>query len=683
MRFRCVLILVVIVCALSAQNQDTGTVRSPASLLPARTALYVELRQPGTTLKELSGLLQGSCLADYPSGLQRLKQQGDISEVFECTGLLLTPEGLKDAQKFEGLALAILGPIADGGVEYVALLQPGESTSPGLLLRRYLADSDVQAAADVEGVKVYRHTSFSASGAGNAAARMQAMMMQQMPRMAPQGQFPGAGMPTGAIETDIALLPGLIVIGSPAAVKETIAAAKSKGTGPRLAEDPAFQQASKTFGDRSGVFLHANLKGLAAAMEKLEADKRPGWAGLLDPAALPSASGGVTLVDGTVYFRFTSASAGELKSPLLQSLPTTAFKPELLHFVPTNMEAVVGLANPEGSKRWERVLELADAVIKASDANTRLPSRQVDRLEDDLKIKIGPDVAAKITQLVVAQGPAKSSGANGPLLIVLETSDEDAAKSLVTDGLPKVLAALLGQRVVPTVKEVGGRALHVADLGSRGTWSFSRQGNVIAVSSDTDLTSAALTAGEKKQGALADARIAAGLKATATAGLVLIARPAMLAGLARGESPFGPMNIGRTVTQAPGAPFAIQIAVGGGLGGPAPAQPPPLPPAPGQPAGRVADPAGDKKVEDALPPLVLGLTRKGDQIVIEGRLLEPKVSLAKLVDRIIEPPAAGPAVPAVPGFLQGQIQLPPFPAGGLPPAKAVPVPGQPLPAPPK
>src|SRR5205809_2244749 len=155
--------------------------QTPAELVPAKTLAYVELQQPAALAKELAALLEGSYLADVPDSLAPLyAKMGEPRprprgpDALGLVGVALAPEMFKEFARLKGAALAVTGIDKEEGMpEFLAIVQPGESNLPGLIMRMFIASYSsggssfdgknkrqvrmaIERVSDVEGVGLFR-----------------------------------------------------------------------------------------------------------------------------------------------------------------------------------------------------------------------------------------------------------------------------------------------------------------------------------------------------------------------------------------------------------------------------------------------------------------------------------------------------------------------------------------------
>ncbi len=107
------LLLAAVVLALPGTTPARADhIKDPAEVMPAKTVVYVELRQPGQLVKELANLFEGSALGNVPDSLTKLFDRGDRprgSEGLSAAGLLFAPEVICEVQRIRGAAVAFTG----------------------------------------------------------------------------------------------------------------------------------------------------------------------------------------------------------------------------------------------------------------------------------------------------------------------------------------------------------------------------------------------------------------------------------------------------------------------------------------------------------------------------------------------------------------------------------------------
>jgi hypothetical protein len=251
----------------------------------------------------------------------------------------------------------------------------------------------------------------------------------------------------------------------------------------------------------------------------------------------------LTLSKGTLRYSRTVLLDPKEKSPFLELLPSTAVNTELLHFAPTNASMALVLSNGDGEKRFASVVKMLDTIVPMLHGRDRnLPSQELEELEQALKLNLGKDVAGKISQVAVAVGdimnaPIKRVVRQGrnfrsesvtpqvPVVVVIQATDEDAAKSLM-DLVPQVAGMISGGKG-PGIrtKEIDGQTISILPIDKHESLHFGRQGSTIVLGPYLKPVTQALANGAAKNGMLADPKVAVPLKKTDGAVLVAVAKP--------------------------------------------------------------------------------------------------------------------------------------------------------------
>jgi hypothetical protein len=634
----------VLVAATGLSLLWTGLVRAepikdPAELMPAKVVIYAELRQPGAVAKEVADLFAGSVVSHAPGSFAKLREKsgstgyGPDSEGLGILALLVSPEMVREAHRLGGAAIALTG-VKQGEPEFVAVVLPGESNAPGFMIRAALTmERQYQVAGEVEGVSIY-----------------QMVRYRYNPRPPPGQPARPRQEETGPA---FALLPEAVLIGTPDSVKAAIRRARGKADGETLASAAAFQEARKELGERPGLFTYTDMAAVQGAVEHLPPSVTKAlnaFVQAINPKAIHSVAANCTLENGTLSSRKVTRLNPEEKSPLLDVLPTAAFKKEVLHFAPRGALLAGGLSNADGEKRWSRLLELADSIAKsAGPDNGALPSQHVEQVETALGVKIGKDILGKIANVGIAVADpfvdGKVQPGEQPFVVILEATNEEAAKSL-TDLVPKVYGLLTNERDLnPVEKEVNGQKISSLQAGRLSTLHYGRHGSTLVLGPNQHTVADSLTNGSKERGMLGDEKVAAALPGAGEPIAVLVSKPLplLLAYLfvATGASSSKPplpvleKSVPRPPPQAkvrPGPQTGEQLQAvqevrpvrlrGPGEGGPAPELP--------------AEMKAFLKLAETADPFIVTVTRKPDRLVTQARQAGLKPLVAKVTDWLAE-----------------------------------------------
>jgi hypothetical protein len=624
-------VLLLSLCCLSFSHsgmmQPAENKNDPAKWLPGNTLFYVETAQPKVLAQEWENGLAGSALGDYPFSMQKLQgnMQGGGPDWLMPLGLALSPDGLKEMQKMPGAAWAVTGIDSLGRPQQVAILLTGDSPLPGLLLRQALASGRWQEQTVVAGIKVYRHQG-----------------------MSPMPGWGGAGVPgqPGLSEMHdqaLALLPNAIVLGSQEAVNDVLKRSQGQATSGTLADLEAFKRLRQGYTQKPGLFAYAATSNLP--------EQRPLLRRVVNPNAIPHAAGQIIFQDGTLAFDGVLELDSEFRSPMVEAIPTGSLSPAFLHFVPKNATVAIATANPDGGKRWERFLDLLDGAVKLSDANVRLPSRMLDRLEDELQFSFGKELAPKITQAAFVLTGLNAQPSDAKPLIVLEALDEEEAKKWVAEILPRWASLGRTKPITPTVQEKNGQVVTLFTLTEAQYLAVGRHQRILVIGFNQDAVAASMEAGVRQQGlgsvkGVATLFTVKGKDKEQTIdgpGLVVAVKPAVLVGAANPaiRELFG---LGNPIAAMPGAGGfgAPQVQ---GIGGPA-AMPGGMQiqlPGMGQPAQAAQVTPTLRQLLEVQDHLVLGVTRQPQRILLRMNAIPTKPVLGLLSD----------------AWLEGQLQLTP------------------------
>lgn len=633
MSFRALLVgVILIVSAAPVPGRAEGP-GDAADLFPAQTLAYLEFRQPDKLAREVAALLRGSAFDDMPAVLAQYREKrGDNGMFFfedyivGYLGMFACPEVVAEFGRLQGGAVALTGFSKNMEPEIVGVLLSGTSNGPTFIMRTYLTvDGSVRKVDECEGIALYREKRMDF----NAGKKDNTPPLPAQPRG-----------PT------YALLPDGFIIGSTTdSVKEMIRRLKGKTGDPALSSVAAFRDAA-TLRDKPGLFGYADLGALNIQLE--EAIKNASapvvleWnriKSLLNPKAGRQATLSFTLQNGSVELHARLSLDATETSPLLDLLPDKKASIDALHFVPKHAGSTVSVALSDGEKHWSKYLAVVEAMDKAEGKRGPTSSQQIAELETAVNLKFGKDVFGKLSEAVLVLDPLSLSAAHGnPLrLLVLTATDVDAAKAFEEDLVPKLATLIPPGQAKPTQETIQGQRISSLPLDMLGPGTrlhYGRHGKMLVFGLIGPETAAALASGAKKGGLLEETKTATALKETGDASVVGV----------MSLSSILPFFVPQEST-----PFR---AIPGGA--------PPPPPKPG-----AVDPFKVKltkelaKVTETLPPAILTIERKPDQVTLVLRQRNLKSASAKIINRIVDASLAKMLNPAAFGAVGTEIVPPP------------------------
>lgn len=520
-------------------------IKSPAELMPAKVAYYAEVRQPGALAKEIGRLVEGSALGNVPESLQKIRAKHEKSilnrrfEELGAAGLFLSPEVIKELQGVQGAAVAFTGIGPQGEPEFAAVVLPGQSNVPHFMMRAFLANQRVRQVDTVEGVALFR---MYTSGFFEFRPVFKEEKKEDKP---PPPQVHEYG-------PVFAQTQGLIVLGSSDLVKDVIRRAKGKGQGPTLAKDKTFQDASESVGNKPGLFAYASGPNLASVIQGNGALFGPVQDMVLNMArSWKSVVWNLSLEQGSFHYREVATLDPQIGKQVMELLPAKGVDPKLFQYAPRDAILAGGLANPDGEKRLGKLLDMVDQAVPPIQG--KKVSELLKDLETQFGISLGKDFVGPITDLGFALGdPTKATvrrieekGPNFnsvrvttevPLVFLVQAVDETAAKNL-SQLVPKIFG-LLGNEGEPKAQTIGGLEIRTIK-GRRGEEvSYGQHGRVLVIGPYAGPVAMSLLAGSKQQGLSADAKLASRLKDMDDPILVLLMKPvgSVMGGLMTGGS---------------------------------------------------------------------------------------------------------------------------------------------------
>ena len=370
-------------------------------------------------------------------------------------------------------------------------------------------------------------------------------------------------------------------------------------------------------------------------------DYEPQWRlvkTILNPKAVHGSTASLTLMNGVVELKARVGLDAKESSPLADLLGAKGASPDALNFTPRDGMLTIGLNLNDGEKRWQKLMDLMDALDKPrrGEPERPAPSEVLKAAQDRIQLSVAKDVLGRLTSAAVVVEPTAALTSHGrPVpLVVLQANDADAAKHLEGEGLPKLigLAAVLGgapgQAPAPVREDVDGRSIEVvaagafADLLGAKNLYIGREGAFVVVGPDKTEVVAALNAGAKKAGLLGDEKAAAAIKD------VVDSQALAVVSVGKGVVEWFRRRELAPVT-TPFAPVAPNPPPGPGDKPPAD-QPPRL-------SKRAEQTIADvQKVVGPLPPTVVSLKREPEALTLEARQAGLKGVTNKLIDLWIE-----------------------------------------------
>jgi len=525
-----VLCVGLVLLALAVPAPEPRGPQDPADLLPSSTLLYLEFTQPQPTVQELRALLKGSALEDMPTFLAQFRERlGDdiipfgLSESFSMLGTFLGPEGLTEAGRIKAGCVAVTGFDKKQGPEHLGVLLTGDSTLPGFAMRAILTSNrNIRSVEKVSGVTLFREIDWR--------RRFTDLFDKDKPvDRSPEEKADPDSNYTGPT---YALMPGMLLVGSNrVAVRNAVLRARGIKAEQSLSQSTAFQRTAR-LRQRPGVFAYADLDRLAVQAEKILQDDPqqvprfgPVWKGikvLANPKGLRTFAASLTLQKSGLDLQAQLLFDPNQDIPLLALLPDKAAPTELLHFASSNALAALTWSGTDGEKRWEKLLVLADALFRETGGMGKAPSKEIEGVEDQLKLRFGKDVFGKLAgiSLVVSMPAEKRPEGKLPVpgteplpLLILKTANVEAAKSLESALLELIRLLDADKTLLPTTHEMQAQRIHsFPRTAVRPALHQGRHGPTLVIGLNANQVAEGLVAGMKQQGLLAQPHLAERLK---------------------------------------------------------------------------------------------------------------------------------------------------------------------------
>jgi hypothetical protein len=566
---------------LAAAQAGRAQVKDLAELFPAKTRVYLEINGIADVVKEVRGLVKGSCLEEPPKSLEKFADLADnqflIGDLLEY-GLILCPEALSEISRFRGGAIAVTGFPGDPGKDpdFVGVLQTGPSNLPAIFMRDLMSVPFGKKVAEVEGVRLYK-------------SRLQPY------EVVPDGKQEG-NREFGPV---MALMPGLVIVGSSSeAVGDVIRRWKGKAKGASLASVGDFQKAADlraqpglfTYADGGGLVqlfawtvnvlkqreIKKDLSRLEKQAEFVQVKNEKGGAGPFQE--LVDLAGGfrairfnLTLKDGNAHVQGNAVLDPKAKTPWRDFFSTRTIDLDHLRFIPKQSRLTLLAALPEGTGFWDKLGKTA-------------PS-----LETELSLALGKDL------LKIVRAGWIDAGANGSVLLIEAT---DAASA-------------------PNLAETLGKSLKK---------EAQTKGRLIALGSDRKLLASMLTG----KGLSADKKMLEALKDHQQAQVLLawsVGRT-VLNGIREDAKRPNEIEFEKKLPPPKKVEVLLQDKVEKQPDDKGPPQ------APSKKLLQLAKRSAEL-LED-MPPFVLSLSKKSDQLILHGRQLNLQTLMPRLIDVMVE-----------------------------------------------
>ena len=578
-----------------------------AEVFPADTLLYVEVNQPANVAKDLTGYLQGTVFETAAPDFKILRQpKGQVANFNTSESGLLTailaPEMLKEAARFKGVAGGIVGFTKAGDPEWLFIVMPGDSPMPGNLLKAYIAArADIRKVATVEGVDLFQRN---------------VLVFQDDPLLLP-GAGDAQGMkpqPVGPIYVNH---PGLIVIGSnkdhvSAAIRRSRISLKL----PSLSTIASF----KTLLDeraKPGILVFADARRLMEQLDRHEKAHRESdsslWQALrnlLPASSITSLVARLEIKDNALHLQSRIMLDPRNTSPLAELLDGAELAPGDRCVGSYQSPFTFAVALPPGDQRVPRLLACLDAMVRSTGTLGPNASELLQEMEE--KKLLTRAELAKVNRITIVQPPVAAWLKNQtPVPALMLHSDDTSTLDKLEAAVPTILEMLGGAKadaVTETVNGVRVRTLEAKASLLGQPIHFGRHGNTFAIGTDRK--------------ALADQ-----LRATPNAEMESrfkeLERPAMNCAWNWVDTVRGPVP----AKKGDGSPRR-----GNGIGE-FPQASPYSPYGPVQP-GAIRMPREALDPFDGLPPLIIALSRRANELHLDIHQTDPKRLRAKGISHL-------------------------------------------------
>ena len=565
-----------------------GAPKDVAELFPADSLAYLEMCKPGETAKDIAAFFKGSILENPLPTLDKMRETNGagVREAGLFTAFF-GPEMVKEANRFQGVAVALTGFDKRGNPEFTAVVLTGASQLPGFVMRSFLASHPGLRKVDLIeeiGLYVERANQFEDPLLGNPGGRRQAK-------------------DTGPV---FAYDPGIVLIGSNKVhVASAIRRWKQKEKSASLAENPAFKKAVDQR-QAPGLFLFADAKRLLEKQTAPAANRKGPepfatelLRKLLPPADVETCTARLEFKPQGLDLRCSLKLAPKSNNALANLLGGPGLEIADLHGLGKESPLAVVLNFPPGGQRLPALLDLLERLAKASGTLGPTASEIVQELEE--KKTLAPGSLAKVDRLSIVMPPIASwpKGSLPLPTFILHADTSEALESLEA-AVPAVLELLGGKKADPVTETIDGvkvRTLEPKASPMGSALHYARREKLLAIGVDRRFVAACMTADPARSlAAVPDVN-----EMLKSAGKV------SLLGAWNWSATLLPAKSEKAGPKNPPPPFPID--------------------GPFEPEGRPAPPALPLEVFESLrglPPLVITLSSQDDELRLELRQRDPR-----------------------------------------------------------
>lgn len=580
-----------------------------AAVFPPNTLLYAEVNTPAEVAPQIAALVKGTPLEDSIPFLHAKKNAAksfhelQAQQEFAEWALWLSPEGLAEMRKLQGIAVGLMGFSDRGEPEWALAILTGDSSAAGFAARAFLTTrSTLREVGKVGTVSIFQH---------------KAPATKPDPTTGQPTLDPGHKPSEGRYEPTFAYTPGLFVAGTS---KNAIAPLLERFAGSpadTLLNQPSFTAAAADY-RQPGLFFFVNSPNLLAQLDEAGRKRTEpyeseflAWLRIVAPQkAAPWLAGRFQFRDGGVALIIGLALDSSQKSLLREVLADSAAPSDWLHHAAKSASWVVAMKFPENN-RSATLVHLLDSFAKAQGVVGKLPSDYLQDAENKHKLPLRDELLAAIrgATMVRPQQPELPRDAKALPLVVLHLKDAKAAAQWEA-GMPKLVGAIAGdepaQPAVESIGDITVFALPSTGLPWKSAVYYARRDTVFVVGQDRQQVAAAV---------VADA--ASSLLGRQLPREFTVGKPAVVGLIALGEL-LGMIDIPQSVIT--GTPSDSLI-------------PPPPTPAAGPTQEQLQKDldqarAAFWKALDPLPPARLTIRRQGERLTIE--LFQPELQHGSL-----------------------------------------------------
>jgi hypothetical protein len=463
-----------------------GEVQDIGSLFPSETQLYIEICQSKDFVSQLRQMVKGSSIENALPHLQKYRGSNgfaDLGDLFEpgILSMIFSPEMLKEASRFQGFAYGLSEAKKLKKTEWQAILLVGDSQVPGILFRGFLGgNSNLQKSGTVDGIDIYEGRSYRTRNIYLEPIISLPFSPYYYPTPNPGTSYAIASTPEA-----------LIFASGKEAITKAIKRLKGKDK-ENLLSSPAMKQIRELrkkpgivwFARPSMILNHLTLKD--------KEDISTYWGELsrqwMLAESFGTCFGSFSLPESRLDLLIHLPLDVTKKTPLSLLLGHQGIDSSTLESIPIEQPIGWTIACPKEETDWQKFLQLADSLVKASGSLSVTPSEALEEIGQKQRMDFRKDLAPKFQDFSFFWGATKQGFVPVFRLRMSDNSSAQKAEKYLLDFL-ELIGGDAKDRVVETIDGQSIYSLPLRGNSNLSSTHFARKENILLLGFDRKLIS--------------------------------------------------------------------------------------------------------------------------------------------------------------------------------------------------